>query len=575
MLKLDYFKLPICYNDKKVELKKNIIDDLELIKTVDSSNTSLMHHVFNPESEFAKNIVDQVSTYYTDDEYFLKDSQTLLKTFRFSLDDSDSTYTDNKYVKLLDIWNEIKNDTGFLQKYYYIDWDNWKFLNNSEQFLQIMSLYNLASPVISLFVPVFILIVPFILIKIKGHAISVEEYIEILKMLAGNHAIGRIFTQFNDVPMDQKIYLMISAAFYLFSIYQNILTCTRFHNNMKTIHLYLFEVNHYISHTVKSMDNFLSFSSNLKTYHPFNEALQKNKGILLEFQSKISSLSAYNIFSPKKILEIGQILKYFYELYCNPIYNDALLYSFGFNGYIEIIRNLGERISAGQINMATFITKSKKKKQVFEKLYYAALIDDETHVKNDVRLGKNIIITGPNASGKTTVLKSTLINLIFTQQFGCGFYKSATICPYKHIHCYLNIPDTSGRDSLFQAEARRCKEIIDCITDNNKDRHFCVFDELYSGTNPDEAVMSALAFMNYLAKYKNVSSLLTTHFMQVCKKLDSNKKFKNYCMNTIEKMDSFVYTYILKDGISEVRGGVKVLSDLNYPKEIIQNSSKI
>ena len=35
---------------------------------------------------------------------------------------------------------------------------------------------------------------------------------------------------------------------------------------------------------------------------------------------------------------------------------------------------------------------------------------------------------------------------------------------YDKIHCYLNIPDTSNRDSLFQAEARRCKEIIDALS---------------------------------------------------------------------------------------------------------------
>ena len=82
------------------------------------------------------------------------------------------------------------------------------------------------------------------------------------------------------------------------------------------------------------------------------------------------------------------------------------------------------------------------------------------NVSNSYSLETNKMITGPNASGKTTILKTTLFNIILSQQVGFGFYSSATINPYKYIHCYLNIPDTSGRDSLFQAEARRCKEIF-------------------------------------------------------------------------------------------------------------------
>ena len=64
-------------------------------------------------------------------------------------------------------------------------------------------------------------------------------------------------------------------------------------------------------------------------------------------------------------------------------------------------------------------------------------------------------LTGTN--GKTTTIKTALINIILSQQIGYGCFESLKLCPYDNIYCYLNIPDTSGRDSLFQAEARRCK----------------------------------------------------------------------------------------------------------------------
>ena len=116
----------------------------------------------------------------------------------------------------------------------------------------------------------------------------------------------------------------------------------------------------------------------------------------------------------------------------------------------------------------------------------------------------NIIITGPNASGKTTLLKCCVLNVLFTQQVGKGFYDKAILKPFDYIHCYLNIPDTSSRDSLFQAEARRCKQILNLIEQYPKKRHFCIFDELYSGTNPYDAIGSAYSYLKYISRNKHV-----------------------------------------------------------------------
>jgi DNA mismatch repair ATPase MutS len=171
-------------------------------------------------------------------------------------------------------------------------------------------------------------------------------------------------------------------------------------------------------------------------------------------------------------------------------------------------------------------------------------------------------------------LKSTLINIILSQQIGYGFYKTATINPYTYIHCYLNIPDTSNRDSLFQAEARRCKEILDNIKDTKPtETTFCIFDELYSGTNPYEAVASAQAFLSHLSQQKNVSFMITTHYIELCNKL-SEPNTKNYNMNIIKKTDSIEYTYLLREGISNIKGGVHVLEQLNYPENIISKTKE-
>jgi DNA mismatch repair ATPase MutS len=144
----------------------------------------------------------------------------------------------------------------------------------------------------------------------------------------------------------------------------------------------------------------------------------------------------------------------------------------------------------------------------------------------------------------------------------------------------LNIPDTSGRDSLFQAESRRCKEIIDIINNSTsgeqdiQPRHFCIFDELYSGTNPSEATKSAYAFLLYISKRDSVDFILTTHYVSICKKLKRSNKIANYKMivDMIDMPDgtnNVKYTYKMKKGISKIQGAILILEEMKYPSEII------
>ena len=206
----------------------------------------------------------------------------------------------------------------------------------------------------------------------------------------------------------------------------------------------------------------------------------------------------------------------------------------------------------------------------YKDIYYASLNDKEP-IKNNIKLSNNIIITGPNAAGKTTMLKSLLFNTILNQQIGCGFYSKANVKIYDFIHSYINIPDTGGRDSLFQAECKNCKNILEKITNNPDKLHFCVFDELYSGTNPYEAIACGSSYLKYINNYSNVNFVLTTHYFKVCELLHSNTT-ENYSMDIVDNSNNYIYTYKIKKGISQIKGGVNVLKELKYPEEIISNT---
>ena len=562
-----HFHLPISYLDSKNTLKENIIEDLELIKPTDASGNAIFTQTFGSSSYQANAVMKELPKHYTSNIDYLKDTQKLLKGFSSKR----SSETDEQVGEAVNIWKEIKGDTGFLDKFHYIGWEKWKHLNEQEYVLQFISMYSLSSPVLSLMVPFIICIIPLVVLKTRGIDITWQEYKSVLKVVAANHAICKIFTSFWQVSIEQKVYLLLSTGLYIYSIYQNFLTCLRFYNNMKKMHADILRIRKYLSFTDDAMTHFLNQCASLTTYSPFVKEVETNKEKLIAFKKRLNGVYGETICL-QNVGQIGSMMKHFYEMFSSEECNSIFLYSFGFHGFLENLDGLREHIKKKNIGFSTF---KKKGKQIFKKAYYGAHIL-EKRVTNDISIDDSLVITGPNASGKTTTLKTSLVNIILTQQFGCGYYKSGNITPFEHIHCYLNIPDTSGRDSLFQAEARRCKDIIDIIHKHRKERHFCVFDELYSGTNPDEAVVSATAFMRYIIANTKVRCILTTHFVSVCKSLEAENNVKNYHMHTevtkTKSDKSFKYTYLLKKGISEVKGGLKVLSDMHYPAEILKNT---
>jgi DNA mismatch repair ATPase MutS len=245
----------------------------------------------------------------------------------------------------------------------------------------------------------------------------------------------------------------------------------------------------------------------------------------------------------------------------------------GFEGYINNLLGVHKNIIQKKVSIIQFDNEVDEKTGgiEFKHQYYPPLMN-ESPVKNTCTFDKNMILSSPNKSGKTTILKTTAINIIFSQQIGCGFYSSGRITPYTHIHSYLNIPDTSGRDSLFQAESRRCKEIIEVIRSNQSlpNRHFCIFDELYSGTNPEEASKAGHAFLAYLSNFSNVNFILTTHYFKICKRFRNSPRIQNYKMGVnILENGEFDYTYKMKKGISNIKGAIRVLKDMDYPEEIL------
>ena len=562
----DIFQLPIYYLENKEKLLHNIKTDLELL---DSSNNSLYNNILSSDERPSTKLINKWSEYYTTNTNFLRDNQYFLKNYKKQENkqghSSDDYYSNiNNLEKIL---LELKNETGFYEKYHYIEIDKFKCFNKSALVLQGLTLYNLTSPALSLLIPIIMLILPFFILKAQQQSITIDKYIASLIVIFKNHILGQMIIKFKNADMGQKLFLLCSFGFYFFSIYQNIKSCYQFYKSIYKIKNYLKQIIYFIDSSITNIQTINTYSK--KSFSNFINKNNTIKNTLIIFKTDLLKIDFVK-FKITDFAKVGQILKCFYELYENADYQNALYYSIDLHYYLLNIENIQSHINTKKLNFCKFTNN----KTTFTNAFFAGLIKESPFpVTNNCCLDKNILITGPNAAGKTTILKTTLFNIILSQQLGLGCYKKANINVYKYINSYLNIPDTSQRDSLFQAEARRCKEILDCLVNNKnvKDRHFCIFDELYSGTNPSEAIASAYSFLDFISKYKNLNFLLTTHYISLCNLLENNNNIVNKHMEIINNKN----TYKLISGISNIKGGIKVLEDLNYNKTIIDGAKTI
>jgi hypothetical protein len=561
------FNLPIEYlNSSDIfALSPIVSSDLELVVT--KSQRSMYEYLFQPTHTFGKLLVPSWGKAYTTNTIFLNDTRHIVENF----DKYNECVKKENPVdcgRMFEIWDDVKQDTSFHERYGFIEWEMLKQFNRSPPFLQLLSFMNVLSPAVSLLLPFVFILFPFLLLKIQGVPISFETYKEVLMNIAKHHFIGKTLVNLQSFSWDKIVYLIITMGLYGLQIYQNAMSCVRYYRNITKITNIVLDTRKFAEHSIRSMENFLLISDKCSSYNEFCENVRVQCDRLKEIQTRLSGVTPYR-HTMSSFMNNGDLLTHFYQLYENPEYEECLRFAMGFEGYMDNIGGVHKNIKSGVVHFANF---DKENECKINKQYYPPLMNEDA-VNNDCSLKENIIITAPNKAGKTTILKTTAVNIIFSQQVGCGFYTSATINPYTHIHSYLNIPDTSERDSLFQAESRRCKEIIDIINENpdkTQTRHFCIFDELYSGTNPEEATQAGKAFLTYLCKYPNLRFLLTTHYVKICKHFKKSNVVRNYMMAVDVLPDgNFEYKYIMKPGISKLKGGIRVLKDMDYPVEIL------
>ena len=143
------------------------------------------------------------------------------------------------------------------------------------------------------------------------------------------------------------------------------------------------------------------------------------------------------------------------------------------------------------------------------------MLPHQSQTAHDIHLQKHVVLTGSNASGKSTALKMLLLNVLLAQSWGVVCAKRMSWTPFTTIRGYLFTTDECGRESLFQAQIRRIEEFIEETADLPPSQHsLLVVDEILNSTNPIEAMLLSYQYARNIGTRLSgrCRMVMTTHY---------------------------------------------------------------
>lgn len=199
-------------------------------------------------------------------------------------------------------------------------------------------------------------------------------------------------------------------------------------------------------------------------------------------------------------------------------------------------------------------------------------------VDNPLSLSKNLVITGPNAAGKTTYVKSIVSNYILGQTIGICMCSKAIIKIVDIIATFMRINDIVGKRSYFEAETEYCKMMLDKAELYKNKNALFVMDEPMHSTPPTEGAATCYAVCEYIGRnYKNTKLIITTHYHSMIDIEKNNKDiFKNISMEAIEiDKTHFHFPYQIKNNFSFQCIAIELLGREKFPNQLIDTAIKI
>ncbi len=192
-------------------------------------------------------------------------------------------------------------------------------------------------------------------------------------------------------------------------------------------------------------------------------------------------------------------------------------------------------------------------------------------VGNSITGEKSVLLTGSNASGKSTFLRTVAVNAVFAQTIHTCLCDSYT-APLYRIYSSLSLTDDviSG-DSYYMVEIRTMKRILDSAQMPGRPV-LCALDEVLRGTNTPERISASSQILRWLSE-QNCLCFAATHDLELVDILRT--EFAHYHFSESFTDGDVQFTYQLKPGRSESRNAIRLLEIMGYPRNVTDAANKL
>ncbi|MCR5626210.1 MAG: hypothetical protein K6F99_02720 [Lachnospiraceae bacterium] len=204
---------------------------------------------------------------------------------------------------------------------------------------------------------------------------------------------------------------------------------------------------------------------------------------------------------------------------------------------------------------------------------YHPLVNDA--IPYDIITKGGVLITGANASGKSTFLKSVGLAVILGQTINTAFSVSCNISYMTPISA-IKVEDSIKKgDSYYMAEIKAVKRLIDAGEFNSihgKVGVICFIDELLRGTNTIERISAAAEILKVL-RLKNFLVLSATHDIELAVIID--KYYDNFHFSETIEQDDIKFDYKLRPGMAKSRNAISLLKLIGFDDEITSKAYEL